>query len=307
MTSEVSEALEINPNESRHQESGNSWHAGQRVRRRIGKLAAYLLLTLGGAIMLVPFVWLVSSSLKSPQDIFVVPPQWIPDPPRWGNYKEVLTHLPFLSYLRNTLIITFGALIGQVASSAVSAYSFARLRWPGRDVIFAIVLATIMVPYTVTLIPTFVLFKHFGWLNTFLPLIVPYWFGGGAFFIFLLRQFFRTIPMELDESARLDGASSWRIFWEIILPLSKPAIAVVTVFGFLGHWNDFFGPLVYLNSADNRTLALGLSALQGLAWGRDSTHLVMAVSVIMVTPIIILFFLAQKTFIEGIVLTGIKG
>jgi ABC-type glycerol-3-phosphate transport system permease component len=284
-----------------------TWFAGQRTRRRLGHLAAYLLLTVGGIVMMVPFAWLVSSSLKSPQDIFIVPPEWIPAEPRWENYQEVMSKLPFLSYLRNTLIITFGALIGQVASASVSAYSFARLRWPGRDVIFAIILATIMVPYTVTLIPTFILFKQFGWIDTFLPLIVPFWFGGGAFNIFLLRQFFRTIPMELDESARLDGASPWRIFVEIILPLSKPAIAVVTVFGFLSHWNDFFGPLVYLNSENHRTLALGLTALQGLAWGRDATHLVMAVSVIMIAPIIVLFFLAQRTFIEGIVLTGIKG
>jgi ABC-type glycerol-3-phosphate transport system permease component len=288
-------------------EERTAWFAGQRTRRRLGHLAAYLLLTAGGIVMMVPFAWLVSSSLKSPQDIFVVPPEWIPADPQWGNYKEVMSKLPFPSYLGNTLIITFGALIGQVASAAVSAYSFARLRWPGRDVIFAVILATIMVPYTVTLIPTFILFKQFGWLDTYLPLIVPFWFGGGAFNIFLLRQFFRTIPMELDESARLDGASSWRIFVEIVLPLSKPALAVVTVFGFLHHWNDFFGPLVYLNSEDLRTLALGLSALQGLAWGRDATHLVMAVSVIMIAPIIVLFFLAQRTFIEGIVLTGIKG
>jgi ABC-type glycerol-3-phosphate transport system permease component len=281
--------------------------AGQRMRRRLGHLAAYLLLTIGGLVMMVPFAWLVSSSLKSPQDIFVIPPEWIPADPQWSNYKEVMSKLPFLSYLRNTLVITFGALIGQVVSASISAYSFARLRWPGRDQIFAIILATIMVPYTVTLIPTFVLFNQFGWIDTYLPLIVPYWFGGGAFNIFLLRQFFRTIPMELDESARLDGASSWRIFLEIVLPLSRPAIAVVVVFGFLSHWNDFFGPLVYLTSEDNRTLALGLLALQGLAWGRDATHLVMAVSVIMIVPIIALFFLAQRTFIEGIVLTGIKG
>lgn len=284
-----------------------TWFASQRTQHRIGQIAAYLLLTVGGVVMLVPFAWLVSSSLKSPQDIYMIPPEWIPRDRQWSNYKEVMSKLPFLSYLGNTLVITFGALIGQVISSALSAYSFARLRWPGRDMIFAVLLATIMVPYTVTLIPTFILFKEFGWLDTFLPLIVPYWFGGGAFFIFLLRQFFRTLPMELDESARLDGASAGRIFFEIILPLSKPAIAVVTVFGFLAHWNDFFGPLVYLSSEDNRTLALGLSALQGLAWGRDMTHLVMAVSVIMITPIIVLFFLAQRTFIEGIVLTGIKG
>jgi ABC-type glycerol-3-phosphate transport system permease component len=282
------------------------WIAGQRARQRLGDAVTYLVLALGGIVMVAPFAWLVSSSLKSPETIFAIPPEWIPENPQWGNYREVLSSLPFLTYLKNTLIITFGALAGQVLSSSVSAFAFARLRWPGRDLYFAIILATIMVPYTVTLIPTFILFNKFGWLNTYLPLIVPYWFGGGAFNIFLLRQFFRTIPMELDESARLDGASSWRIFLEIILPLSKPALAVVTVFGFLSHWNDFFGPLVYLNSEHLRTLALGLSALQGLAWGRDATHLVMAVSVLMVTPVIILFFLAQKTFIEGIVLTGIK-
>jgi ABC-type glycerol-3-phosphate transport system permease component len=280
---------------------------GQRGRRRLGQVTAYLLLILGGIVMMVPFVWLVSSSLKSPEDIFLMPPQWIPAHPRWSNYEEVMSKLPFLTYLKNTLIIAFGALAGQLLTSTVCAFSFARLRWPGRDPIFAVLLATIMVPYTVTLIPTFILFKHFGWLDTFLPLIVPYWFGGGPFYVFLLRQFFRTIPMELDESARLDGASSWRIFSEIVLPLSKPAIAVVAVFGFLSHWNDFFGPLVYLNSPGHRTLALGLAALQGLAWGRDMTHLVMAVSVIMVAPIIVLFFFAQRTFIEGIVLTGIKG
>ncbi|MGH2530853.1 MAG: carbohydrate ABC transporter permease [Thermomicrobiales bacterium] len=280
---------------------------GQRARQRTGQAIAYALLTLGGAVMLSPFAWLVSSSLKGPEEIFLLPPEWIPPSPRWSNYSEVLSKLPFFQYLRNTLVITFGAMIGQVLTSAICAFAFARLRWPGRDLLFAVLLATIMVPYTVTLIPTFILFKTFGWLDTFLPLIVPYWFGGGPFFIFLLRQFFRTIPMELDESARLDGASSWRIFWEIVLPLAKPALAVVTVLSFLAHWNDFFGPLVYLSSADNRTLALGLAALQGLAWGRDMTHLVMAVSVIMITPIIVLFFVAQRTFIQGIVLTGIKG
>jgi len=279
---------------------------GKRARRLIGSAIAYALLTLGGLLMLLPFAWLVSSSLKGPNEIFVLPPEWIPNPPRWSNYTEVLSALPFLRYLRNTLTITFLAMIGQVTTSAMGAYAFARLRWPGRDFVFAVILATIMVPYTVTLIPTFILFKALRWLDTFLPLIVPYWFGGGAFFIFLLRQFFRTIPLDLDESARIDGASSWVIFTRIILPLSKPALAVVTIFSFLSHWNDFFGPLVYLSSADKRTLALGLAALQGLQWGRDMTHLVMAVSVIMIAPIILLFFLAQRTFIEGIVLTGIK-
>jgi ABC-type glycerol-3-phosphate transport system permease component len=280
---------------------------GNAARHRVNAAIAYALLILGGVVMLLPFAWLISSSLKSPQDIFVVPPQWIPDSPRWSNYSEVLSKLPFLLYLRNTLIITVSAVVGQVLTSAMAAYAFARLRWPFRDQIFAVILATIMLPYAVTLIPTFILFKNLGWIDTFLPLIVPYWLGGGPFFIFLLRQFFRTIPMELDEAARIDGASSWTIFTRIVLPLSKPALAVVTVFSFLFHWNDFFGPLVYLQSSDMRTLALGLLALQGLEWGRDATHSIMAVSVIMIAPIVLLFFLAQRTFIQGIVLTGIKG
>lgn len=279
----------------------------RRVRRPIGKVIAYALLTAGGLVMLLPFAWLISSSLKGEAEIFVLPPQWIPDPARWGNYARVFTELPFFLYLRNTVLITFGAVVGQVLTSALCAFAFARLRWPGRDLVFGIMIATIMVPYTVTLIPTFILFKTLGWLDTFLPLIVPYWLAGGsALFIFLLRQFFRTLPMELDDAARIDGASSWVIFTRIILPLSKPALAVVTVFSFLGHWNDFFGPLVYLSSDDNWTLALGLSSLQGLEWGRDNTPLVMAVSVIMITPIVVLFFFAQRTFISGIVLTGIK-
>lgn len=288
-------------------EARGAYQVGKKTRRRISSVVAYVLLTLGGIAMMLPFAWLVSSSLKAPEEIFVLPPQWIPDAPRWGNYSEVLSQLPFLLYLRNTLTITFLAMTGQVLSSAMGAYAFARLRWPGRDHIFAVLLATLMLPYAVTLIPTFILFKELHWLDTFLPLIVPYWLGGGAFYIFLLRQFFRTIPMELDEAARIDGAGSWTIFSSIVLPLSKPALAVVAIFSFLSHWNDFFGPLVYLTSSEHRTLALGLAALQGLQWGRDMTHLVMAVSVIMIAPIIVLFFFTQRTFIEGIVLTGIKG
>lgn len=288
-------------------QSRGRWQKSRRRGTVIGQFAAYILLTLGGIVMFLPLAWMVSSSLKAPEDIFMIPPEWIPEYPAWGNYKEVMTQLPFFKYLINTLIITFASLIGQTLSAASCAFAFARLRWPGRDLIFAVLLSTMMVPYTVTLIPTFILFKNFGWLDTFLPLIVPSFFGGGAFFIFMLRQFFRTIPMDLDESARLDGAGSFRILWDIIMPLARPALAVVMVFSFLGSWNDFFGPLVYLQSESNRTLALGLVSLQGLSWGRDMTHLVMAVSVIMVLPIIALFFLAQKTFIEGIVLTGIKG
>lgn len=275
--------------------------------RRVTKIISYTVITLGALVMMMPFFWLISSSLKRPEDIFIFPPQWVPSPVEWDNYPSVLLRLPLALYAKNTLIITGIALVGQVVSSSLCAYSFARLRWPGRDVIFGILLATMMLPGAVTMIPVFIIFKNLGWLNTFAPLTVPAWFGGGAFFIFMLRQFFLTIPFELEEAAVIDGAGTWRIWWTIILPLARPALTVVAIFSFMGHWNDFLGPLIYLNSADKRTLALGLNALQGLEWGRDTTHLIMAFSVLMIVPIIVLFFFAQRAFVQGIVLTGIKG
>ncbi len=283
------------------------WLARRSTAQRFQRGLAYVVLSTGGVIMMLPFLWLISSSLKEPAQIFVFPPEWIPNPIAWQNYPDLLTKLPFFLYARNTLIITLSAMLGQVLSASMCAYAFARLRWPGRDLIFAIKLATMMLPFAVTMIPIFVIFKTLGWLNTFLPLIVPYWLGGSAFYIFMLRQFFLTIPFELDEAARVDGAGSWRIYGQIILPLAKPALTVVTILSFFQHWNDFLGPLIYLSSADKRTLALGLNALQGLEWGRDTTHLVMAFSVLMITPIIIMFFAAQRVFVQGIVLTGIKG
>ncbi len=287
--------------------SSSHYLARRSTREKVARTLAYLILTVGGIAMFVPFLWLVSSSLKNPNDIYIFPPQWIPDPVQWNNYQEVITKLPFLTYTRNTLIITVPALLGQVITATMSGYAFARLRWPFRDQIFAVLLATMMLPGAVTLIPVYILFKNLHWIGTFWPLIVPAWFGGGAYFVFLLRQFFLTIPMELEEAARVDGASAFTIFLRIIVPLARPAITVVAIFSFLSHWNDFFGPLIYLNKADMRTLALGLNALQGLEWGRDTTHLVMAVSVLMIAPVIVLFFAAQKVFIQGIVLTGIKG
>lgn len=291
---------------ARHPRRG-SYLARKSTQTRVARALAYLILTLGGAVMFLPFVWLISSSLKEPNDIFIFPPEWIPDPVRWQNYVEVLTRLPFLLYTQNTLIITIPALIGQVVTATMAGYAFSRLRWPGRDQIFAVLLATLMLPGAVTLIPVYILFKELRWIGTFLPLIVPAWFGGGAFFIFLLRQFFLTIPMELEEAARVDGASAFTIFTRIMVPLARPAITVVAIFSFLAHWRDFFGPLIYLNKANMRTLALGLNALQGLEWGRDTTHLVMAASVLMITPVIVLFFASQKVFVQGIALTGIKG
>jgi multiple sugar transport system permease protein len=283
-----------------------------RARRRplgyrIGRIAAYTVLTVGAIIMMLPFLWLISSSLKRPEEIFLFPPQWIPNPVAWNNYPDLLTQVPMALYARNTMTIVAIALPGQVITASLCAYAFSRLRWPGRDVVFAVLLGTMMLPSTVTMIPIFIIFKTLGWLNSFYPLTVPAWFGGGAFNIFLLRQFFLTIPFELEEAARIDGAGTWRIWLKIILPLSRPALTVVTIFSFISHWNDFMGPLIYLNSTNNRTLMLGLNSLQGLEWGRDMTHQIMAFSAMMILPVIIIFFFAQRVFIQGIVLTGIKG
>lgn len=276
-------------------------HRGTRARP-----LTHLVLMAGGLLMLIPFFWLISSSLKAPHEIYVFPPQWIPNPVHWSNYQEVFAVVPVLGYALNTLIVTILGTAGIVISSALAAYSFARLRFQGRDLLFAAILATLMLPFAVTMIPTYILFSRLGWVGTFLPLIVPDWFGA-PITIFLLRQFFRTIPMELEDAARIDGASRPRIFWTIMLPLARPAITVVTVLAVLGHWNDFLGPLIYLKKREMYTLALGLNALQYFEGGLDWTHYVMVLATLMVVPVVIIYFLAQRALVEGIVLTGLKG
>lgn len=275
------------------------------LRNRLGDLLVNLILAGGGVLMLLPFFWLVSSSLKAPHEIYVFPPKWIPNPIRWQNYVEVFETVTVFRYLFNTLTITFFATTGLLLSSSLAAYSFARLRFRGRDLIFSLVLATIMLPFVVTMIPVYILFVQLGWVGTFLPLIVPAWFGGPVT-IFLLRQFFRTIPMELEDAARIDGASRPRIFLTIILPLARPALTVVLVLSLLNNWNDFLAPLIYLQKRDLYTLALGLNALQYLEGGRDWTHYVMVMATMMVLPVLVMYFLAQRAFVEGIVLTGLK-
>ncbi len=278
------------------------------LNRIVGRAVVHVVLGGGALLMLTPFFWLVTSSLKSPAEIYVFPPVWIPNPIRLENYPAVIRELPFLLYTRNTLVITIPAMVGQILTSSLAAYGFARLRFPGRDATFAALLATLMLPYAVTLIPVYIMFKAFGWLGTYLPLIVPFWFGGGAFNVFLLRQFFLTIPDELEEAALLDGAGYLTIYWKIILPLSTPALIVVGIFSFLYHWNDFLAPLIYLNDFHTWTLAMGVVLLKGAAIGqRDTTNLLMAMSTMMIFPIIVIFFVAQRAFIQGIVLTGLKG
>jgi ABC-type glycerol-3-phosphate transport system permease component len=216
--------------------------------------------------------------------------------------------LPFGTFYRNTVVITLASTVGATFTSALVGYAFARFRAPGSGALFVALLATMMIPYQVTMIPQFILFKSLGWLNTFLPLIVPSWLGGGAFYIFLLRQFLRTVPRELDDAARLDGCSDFRIFWHVILPLSKPALATVAIFSFVAHWNDFLGPLIYLTRDSLYTVSLGLRYLQSSgAQGVSDVTALMAMSLVATLPTIVLFFIAQKQFIQGIVTTGLKG
>ena len=274
-------------------------------QRTLGKLLGFLIVGGGGIIMMFPFLWLISSSLKAPNKIYVFPPQLIPDPVQWSNYSEVFSAVPVLLYTQNTLLITVFATIGTVLSSIIAGYAFGRLRFKGRDLIFSALLATLMLPYVVIMIPVYVMFSKIGWINTLLPLIVPSYFGD-AFFIFLLRQFFRTIPMELEDAARIDGASRLRALFQIIAPLARPAIIVVTIQSILGEWNAFMQPLIFLTKRSVFTLALGLNSLQRFETGRDWTHYMMVLGVFMVVPVMILYFIAQRELIEGIVMTGLK-
>jgi ABC-type glycerol-3-phosphate transport system permease component len=281
------------------------WRQSRKRLALIRTVLTYVLLIAGGVVMMVPFFWLLSSSLKDPTKIYVLPPQWIPDPVRWDNFYHAVTAIPFWKYALNTLIITVSAVVGTVLSSSMAGFAFARLRWPGRDLIFMMVLSTLMLPAVVTMIPTYVLYRYLNWLDTFLPLIVPLWFGGGAFNIFLMRQFMLTIPRELDDAARVDGATAFFIYAKILLPLSGPALAIIAIFGFIYHWNDFMGPLIYLTNPDLRTLSLGLNYFKDMFHVR--TELLMAASTIMILPIIVLFLIAQRYFVQGIALTGLKG
>jgi ABC-type glycerol-3-phosphate transport system permease component len=249
---------------------------------------------------------MISTSLKRPGDVYLYPPVWFPAVPQWGNYAEVMRVADFGRYFLNSALVSSLTVIGSVLSGAMAGYSFARLRSPGRNLIFVILLSTLMLPDTVTIVPRFVVFQRLDWLNTFYPLIVPAFFGN-AFYIFLLRQFFMTIPPELEDAARIDGASSQQIFLRIMLPLAIPALVTVAIFSFIGSWNDFFHPLIYLNSSDMYTVALGVANFQGSTRVGPQMQLLMAASFLATLPVLIVFFLAQRFFIRGIVFTGIKG
>jgi ABC-type glycerol-3-phosphate transport system permease component len=266
----------------------------------------YTILIIASLAFLFPLYWMASTSLKVEEHIMDVPPQMIPNPVDWMNYPETMTApgFDFPTLLKNTLTYGIVETFGIVISCTLVAYSFARMRWPGRNLFFVLTLATMMVPSAVTLVPEFLIFRRLGWTGSLLPLIVPGFFGS-AFNIFLLRQFFMTIPMELSEAAIVDGASHWKILTRVILPLAKPALATVTLFEFLYCWTDFMGPLIYLNREEDFTLSIGLYAFRERWVIRYD--LMMAAAMVVTIPILILFFLAQRTFIEGITLTGIKG
>lgn len=275
------------------------------LSRVFSKMVIYALLIVGSVICLVPFIWLIRSSLMDLSQIFVMPPVWIPNPLKLSNYAEALTILPFARYFTNTVVIVVLEVAGVVLTSSICAYSFARLNWPGRRVIFMIILSSMMLPSVVMLIPQFIGWTQLGATNTIIPLTVPAWFGGGAFSVFLLRQFYMTIPRELDEAAFVDGASYFQIYSRVLFPLIKPALIVIGLFAFLNGWNDFFGPLIYLNDEAKFTLALGLTLFKGLYSAQ--WHLMMAATTVVLIPAVIVFFIGQKYFVEGIVMTGIKG
>lgn len=265
---------------------------------------AYVALVLLASVFALPLVWMVCTSLKAPEEVLREPFRLLPRGWHWQNYTEAATTVPLLLYLRNSIVLCTFSVIGAVASSALIAYGFARLRWPGRDVLFLLMVATMLLPFHVTMVPRFVLIRSLGLYDSFAALILPT-FLGEAFFIFLLRQFFLTIPEELSEAARLDGCSEWGVFWRIVLPLSRPALATVALFQLLTTWNDFAGPLLYLSDPNKYPLAYGLQ--QFVSAYRTEFSYLMAAATVFTVPVILLFFLTQRTFIEGISTTGRKG
>jgi len=268
-----------------------------------GALALHALLIAGSVVMLLPFVWMLSTSLKLPPDIFTYPPVWIPSPIAWQNYAKTVTVMPFGRFYLNSLIVTTGVTLLQLLTSSLAAFAFARMRFPGRNALFLLYLATLMIPFQVTMIPNFILVRALGWYDTYQALILPPAFS--AFSTFLLRQYFLSIPRELDEAARIDGATSLRIWWQVIMPLAGPAIAALATFVSLNSWNDFLWPLIITNSPSMRTLPVGLSAFQGQY--KTDWNLLMAGSVIAMLPVLLVYIIGQRWFIKGITLSGLGG
>jgi multiple sugar transport system permease protein len=294
-------AVDVQPQRGAHLAARRQYIVWSRLLTRALFVAVLLVLTVTFAL---PFYWLLSTAVKPTTELFVAPPIWIPSHLEWSNFSNAVNFFPFVQYLTNTLLICAGTVVGTLLSNSLIAYGLSRIQWPGRNLLFILLLGTLLLPYQVTLIPLFILFAHMHWVDTYLPLIVPTFFGN-AFFMFLLRQFFLTIPAELGEAVRVDGGSELTIFSRVVIPLSTPALAVVALFTFIYTWNDFLGPLVYLRTQSKYTLSIGLSTFLG-QYGSQWSWL-MAASALVFIPIVILFFFTQRTFIQGITFTGSKG
>jgi ABC-type glycerol-3-phosphate transport system permease component len=278
---------------------------GQKMSRNIGIVVLQILLTLLLITFLIPALWMVSSSLKASTEVFAHPIVWLPETPRWQNYIDIFDILPFATFARNTFIVTGLAVLGTIVSSLMVGYSFARLNWPGKNLFFAMMISTMFLPEIVTLIPRFLIFRELDWIDTYYPLIIPYWTGASAIHIFLVHQFFRGLPVELEEAALIDGANRIQILLKILLPLSKPVIASIAVFSMLQHYNSYIEPLIYLRSMDNWTLPLGIRAINDS--NVQKWELVFAAGTLMVAPVLVLFVFAQRYFVQGIALTGFGG
>lgn len=278
----------------------------RRVTQFLNRFGLYLVIIVLSITFALPLIWMISTSIKTDPQVYRVPPIWVPNPMRFQNYVDVWTRRPFGLWFLNTMRYVIPSTIGVVVASTLVAYSFSRIRWWGRDVLFFFCIATMMIPFQVQMIPLYIIFRNLGWINSYKPLVIPPFFGN-PYFIFLLRQFFLTIPQDLSDAARVDGASEIGILLRIILPLAKPALAVVGLFQFMNAWNDYLGPLIYINTEKLFPLALGLQSMrssfqEALVW-----PYLMAASTLIVAPIIIIFFITQRTFVEGITLTGVKG
>lgn len=276
-----------------------------KSKKRFTTAIVYLLLIAGSVLCLMPLFWMLRSSLMTNVEIFMVPIRWLPEVFQWENYRDVFETLPFLKYYANSLTLVVFVVSGAVITSSLCAYGLSRINWAGKKIVFTCIMGSMMLPVAVTIIPTFLMFRRIGLTNSLIPLIIPAWLGGGAFYIFLLRQFFLSIPKDLDEAARIDGATHLQIYSKIILPLTKPALVVVGMFAFMNTWNDFLGPLIYLNSDDKYTVALGLQLFVGSY--RAEWQLMMAAACLVVIPAILVFMIGQRYLIEGITMTGVKG
>jgi multiple sugar transport system permease protein len=281
-----------------------------RILYLLGRLLLYVITITAATVFMFPFVWTILSSLKSPGELYIFPPQWLPTNPRPENYQEVFQRVPYARWMLNSTLVAVTATLGGVISASLVGYSFARFRFMGRNILFMLTLSTMMLPSEVTLIPLYLMFNQLGWLDSYRPLVIPPFFGGSAFLIFLMRQFFLTIPRDMDEAALIDGAGYLRIYWQIVMPLSVPVLATAAVLTFMQYWNQFMEPFIYLNTNIKFTVAVGIRYFQAVAGqegGQPTEHLLMAASILMTAPIIFLFFIAQRYLVQGIVMSGIKG